>query len=113
MTRPDFDAALAAFVALAQEQNDEYHAANFPALKSDLLTAEPGRRYVRVVKTNRNADGSLAQYGRSVFCFVDMTSGDVLEAASWKTPAKHARGNIFAEDKGIGGVSAIGGRYLR
>ncbi len=71
------------------------------------LSAEMGRRYVRIVKTLYRDPTN-----RSVFCFVDTTTGNVLKAAGWKAPAKHARGNIYADDNGAGAVSAYGARYL-
>lgn len=54
--------------------------------KDPELTAEAGKKYIRVVRSD---------IGRSVYCFVDMTTGDILKPASWKAPAKHARGNIY------------------
>jgi hypothetical protein len=68
------------------------------------ITLERGKRYVRVVRESRES--------RSVHSFVDTTNGDVLKADSWKKPAKHARGNIFAEDNGLKGVNYIGANYL-
>ena len=51
--------------------------------------------------------------GGSAYCFVDRTNGDVLKAASWKAPAKHARGNIFDDSNGLKFMSAYGAAYLR
>jgi len=65
------------------------------------LTIEPqGRKYIRI--TNN---------GGSVFCFIDKSNGDVLMAATWKAPAKHARGNIYFV--GQEGVNAYGANYLK
>jgi hypothetical protein len=50
---------------------------------------------------------------RSAWAFVDKTTGDVLKAASWKKPAKHARGNIFDEWNGLKSVGPYGPAYLR
>jgi hypothetical protein len=47
-----------------------------------------------------------------VHSFVDKSNGDVLKAASWKAPAKHARGNIYAADFGKSAISAYGANYL-
>lgn len=55
------------------------------------ITAEPGRRYIRIVKAD--ADGT----SRSVHSFLDKTTGNILKAESWKKPAKHARGNLLVE----------------
>lgn len=88
-----FDAALVAFCAKAQQMaGDRY-----------VLSVECGTRYVRVVKTIAGTSQ------RSVYCFVDRTNGDVLKAASWKAPAKHARGNIFREAH----ITPYGAAYMR
>lgn len=34
----------------------------------------------------------------SIYCFVDIETGDILKAASYKAPAKGARGNIYNPD---------------
>lgn len=54
------------------------------------LELESGRKYTRLVMTQ----GSH----RSVWGFVNNETGDILKAASWKAPAKHARGNIKDRD---------------
>lgn len=53
-----------------------------PTLRHELAEVRRGRKYAKLV-----VDGAA-------FCFVDLESGDVLKAASWKSPAKHARGNV-------------------
>lgn len=60
-----------------------------------------GRKYAKVVRG-----------GGGVYCFVDRKTGDVLKAASWKAPAKHARGSIYAADP-LAGVGPYGAAYLR
>lgn len=60
-----------------------------------------GGRYVKVI-----CDGSA-------FCFVDTESGNVLKPASWKSPAKHARGNIFDASNGLKHMGPHGPAYLR
>jgi hypothetical protein len=69
------------------------------------LELEPGLRFIRVV----HVDGSH----RSAWAFIDKATGDVLLAASWKKPAKHARGNIFDAQKGLGSLGPYGPSYLR
>jgi hypothetical protein len=95
----DINAALDAFLALAQAKVDTQYTDS--VLPAPVLTIRRGKRYAKVIRET------------SVHCFVDLTNGDVLKAASWKAPAKHARGNIFAADGGASGVSAWGGTYLR
>ena len=74
---------------------------------SEPVTTKAGRRYAKLVRSNQSGSD------RSVHCFVDLTNGDVLKAASWKAPAKHARGNIHDANNGLGGVTHHGGAYLR
>lgn len=73
----------------------------------DEVYAEYGSRYVRVMRRTPGSAGACAH------CFVDRTNGDVLKAASWKAPAKHARGNIFSPDNGLSGMGPYGAVYLR
>ncbi len=76
------------------------------AKATGVLSIDPdGRKYIRIVNT---AYGS-----RSVFCFVEATTGDVLKADGWKRPAKHARGNIFDEYNGLSRIKWTGPEYLR
>ena len=48
-----------------------------------------------------------------VHSFVEVATGNVLKAAGWKAPAKHARGNIWDDDGGASALVVTGGvRYL-
>ena len=114
-----FQTALDSFVADGQRLIDEDFARHYPALAASgrvpKLSAEvpKGQTYIRIVKN----DGSQ----KSVWAFVVATdvatkslrfiAGDVAKPASWKTPAKHARGNILASDNGLTYVSAYGPAY--
>jgi hypothetical protein len=42
-----------------------------------------------------------------------MANGDLLKAAGWNSPAKHARGNIFEMNSWKGSFSPYGPTYLR
>jgi hypothetical protein len=100
----DIQAALTKFVDSVQVMQDEYMGKNFPSLGRELITVERGKRYAKLVCASAGA--------RYVYCFVDLTNGDILKAATWKAPAKHARGNILADDP-ISAVNAHGANYLR
>lgn len=97
----NFADRLCSFLQLAQTKIDEHYKTNFPALTPDNLTVHEGKKFVKVVK------------GGSVYCFINKQTGDVLKAASWNAPAKHARGNIFNDDFGMNGITVWGGTYLR
>jgi hypothetical protein len=83
----DFEEALANYVKLAQARTKER---TYSDGKAITLTTSPRRskRYVRVYEKSEGC----------VFAFIDISNGDVLYPASWSKPAKHARGNIFADD---------------
>lgn len=36
-----------------------------------------------------------------VFCFIDMTNGDLYKAETWHRPAKGVRGNIYQEKRPV------------
>ena len=66
------------------------------------------QRYIFVFQ---NRTGPMG--GSSAWAFVDIKTGDVLKPASWKAPAKHARGNIFDKSNGLGSIGPYGPAYLR
>lgn len=66
------------------------------------ITVMKGRKYDRIV-----SNGSQ----RTVHSFVNRETGEVLKAASWKAPAKHARGTIYGDADGYG-VTWTGANYL-
>lgn len=97
------ETALQNFVAMAQAMILAHHERYFSGMTPPTLSVERGRKYAKIVRT---------EYGsRSVYCFVELSTGNVLKAASWKAPAKHARGNIFAPNP-IAGVNEYGANYL-
>jgi len=62
--------------------------------------------------------------GDSVYCFIAIGDsntkslgyikmGDLLKPASWKTPAKHARGNIFDKASWENAFNQYGMNYLK
>ena len=103
----DFETRLKSFVAGCQKIIDDQFEANYSNLVPPKLSIDPkGKKFTRIVRKN-DSD----HYG-AVFCFVDKTNGDVLKAATWKAPAKHARGNIFADDNGLSNIRWTGPAYL-
>lgn len=107
MDQEKFEAALATFINGCQRIHTRHMNREYPSLTPDIIVATLGKRYARVVRREAGRPGGSAH------CFVDMTNGDVLKAASWKAPAKHARGNIFDEHNGLGSMGEYGPAYLR
>lgn len=71
------------------------------------LSIERGKRYAKIVRTTNGHNS------RSVHCFIDLTNGNVLKAATWKAPAKHARGNLNDASGGLSCMGPYGAAYLR
>ena len=94
-----------AFVDRCQAIIDRYMQERFPTLARETLSIDPGHRYYKIVK--------VAHGQRSVYAFIDSTNGDVLKPATWRAPAKHARGNLFDEKQGMGWMGPYGPAYLR
>lgn len=88
---PTFFKGVVAMLNEHQQKHQQY---------KEILLSE-GSRYSKIT------------VGTSVWCFVDKTNGDVLKPASWKAPAKHARGNIFDEHNGLKYLTPYGPAYLR
>ena len=97
---------LESFVAGVQDLVDDFDR-HYP-VKIEIRDAS--RKYIGIDDIEIDHHGT----NRSVFCFIasedgntktlgPIKRGDVLKAASYKTPAKHARGNIFDEWNGLRG----------
>lgn len=73
-----------------------------------ILEVDTGRKYWRLWRIGKGTH--YAQ--KSAYCFVDQTNGNILMPATWKKPAKHARGNIFDMDNGIENCGLFGVAYM-
>jgi hypothetical protein len=81
------DADLVKFCGEALAIRKAFYDKHFPGQNAGEITFEKGRRNARIVISGR------AQ--RSVYCFIDLTNGNILKAAGWKAPAPNGvRGNI-------------------
>lgn len=86
--------------------------ANYPVLWKDhryqtLIVEHVGQKYIKIITVGGNGTS------RSVYCFLDY-AGRIYKAASWKAPAKWARGSIFDPDFGWGtALGPYGAAYLR
>lgn len=98
-----FDKAFDGFMENVEKVFDEYWTSmGFTRILKPTFEIAEGRRYIKVVRVDNQ---------RSVHLFVDKTNGNILKAASWKSPAKGARGNIFNEDNGFGALTPHGAKY--
>lgn len=74
-------------------------------INPDIYVSNNGPKYVRI-----NVSG-MANGNGYVYCFIEKSTGDVLKAATYYKPAKHARGNIY--EIGNEGVEKYGAKYLK
>ena len=100
-TQAEFNANLHQYVEGCQVYIDH-------AKVAETLTISMGRRYAKLIA--KRTDGGS---GSRVFAFIDMNTGDILKPANWKTPAMHARGNIFDADFGLSRTQWTGPEYLK
>jgi hypothetical protein len=102
------------WLAGANKVLEDHRQANFSKLPKEILVASEGGRYIKVSRVSENVDPVTRRpIVNSAYGFIDRTNGDVLMAASWRAPAKHARGNIFSNDNGLPCVGPYGIAYLR
>lgn len=106
-TPQEFDKALKSFLKGAQAKIDDNYKIHYQNLKPDKLVAKEGPRYIKIV--TKHMSGS----GESAWAFIDKGTGQIYKPASWKAPAKHARGSIFDQDNGMRSITAYGPHYLR
>jgi hypothetical protein len=109
MAHPQFDEAMIPFLAGAEAKIADY-IAQYSHIERSWLEVEKGRRYAKVVVYSKDRG---REAGRDhTYCFIDMDSGDILKAGGPSGPQdQHPRGNIFAPDHGVSGVTWYGAAY--
>jgi hypothetical protein len=96
-----FDTALQAYVDGCKAIEAAYRERHYPNNTPREWRVDRLQKRVRIVSDN------------SAHSFVDCATGDVLKAAGWKVPAKHARGNIYDADHSLRLMGPYGPTYLR
>jgi len=94
-----FDETLNEFFIKLRERDNKYMTEKFENLGLNDWDISFGRKFVKITR------------GSSVYAFIDISNGDILKPASWRAPAKHARGNIFNDDPLVG-TDIYGPRYI-
>lgn len=106
----DFETKLASFVAGLTPILCPAAEANPRLIRT--VEVERGKKNIRIVRQCKVADtGDTVE--RSAYAFIDIATGGVYKPDGWKRPAKHARGNIFDENNGLGCCGRFGVAYLR
>ena len=89
------------FIEALDQKRTIYYQRTFPTLTAPKLVMTQGKKYAKIYEPKGG-----------VYCFVDLTNGDILKAAGWSKPAKHARGNINDPDP-TAKCGPYGPEYLR
>ena len=97
------------FASRVQEVVNKHFKERFPNLTVPTISVKFGRKYAKIIKEQKGPRGAGQ---RSVYGFVDAHTGDLYKAASWRAPAKHIRGSIFADDGGMSSCTPYGIVYL-
>ena len=104
------------FVSLLQDlYNHEFSIRYQNLVPSRIDAMAGGSKYRRITCTQQNKDhntGAITDGQRSVYCFIDMSNGDILKADGWAKPAKGARGNIFNVNCDVGFRADMNGAGL-
>lgn len=107
----NFDAALAAFVAHANQLQADWKVemtgqGGNPTLPRDTIDFSTGKKFVKVFRCNYGDPKA-----RSSYCMVEIATGNVFKNAGWGVAAKGVRGNIFTPENY--GVTKYGAVYNR
>jgi len=82
----------------------------------------PKGRYIRInilerkwTDWNNHSKGELLREYLTprIHTFIDKLTGDILKPASWKAPARHARGNLYDPHNGLSRITEYGPEYLK
>lgn len=99
----NFEVSFANFLTKLQAMRAAYYQKTFSNLTVPTLEIKRGSKFLRVFSNN----GTQSH----CYCFVELATGDIYKPATYKAPAKHARGNIYGEDP-LQGCNPHGIEYL-
>lgn len=99
-TSDEFRNRLSQLIRVLNVEFEAYYSKRFKNLDIPVVKIDLGTRYIKL----KHQDG--------IYCFIDATNGDILKAATWRAPAKHARGNIYKVDW-LESFGPYGTKYLR
>lgn len=102
----NIEKAVKIYVKGVQQIIDDIYKKQYSNLKSPEITFKKGGRYIKIIKTERSGSGT------SVHSFIDAKEGpefgNIYKPASWKAPAKGARGNVFSTQNGLEAIGKSG-----
>ena len=99
----DMDSAVQEWLIGAQRIADNYwKKMGYKEFMRPVLSFKKGPKYYKIIRQDTQ---------KSVFAFISKETGDIFKPASWSSPAKGARGNLFDRDKGLGRITPYGPEY--
>lgn len=95
-----YENRLKQFINVVQRFIDEEYKKNFNNLIPPTLVVREGMKFDKIVVANASHPKGESVWGfvaKSDFIFKGtmLNTGDLMKAATWSAPAKHARANIF------------------
>ena len=110
-----FEDALESFRATAEGILRAYFARNnFTFATPNIEIKRGGRKFIKLIRTESDPETGENRGQTFVHSFVEVETGQIFKAASFKAPAKHARGNIYSDDHGAHALTDDAHvRYLR
>jgi hypothetical protein len=109
-----FENALEAFRATAEGILRAHFARNEFTFAVPHIEIGGGRKYIKLIRTESDPATGEKRGQTFVHSFVEVATGNILKAATFKAPAKHARGNIYSDDHGAHALDdAAHVKYLR
>lgn len=96
-----FDLALIKYVRAINEKYSQYMKSTYPSspFKGETFEVTDGKQFAKINRCRGgkacSAYGFIAKYDNETKGLGKVRCGDLLRAASWSSPAKHARGNIL------------------
>lgn len=107
VTTPEFVSFYNAVIARVTE----HYQTHYKVLPVPEFRIEPGSKFIRIV-VGGSVHAFVAREDSTTKALGNVQAGDVMKAATYRAPAKHARGNIFDTANGSGRMTASGPEYL-
>jgi hypothetical protein len=111
-SKPEIFDAVERWMSEVQDLLTVHYTERFPTLDIPKVISAGGTKYLKIQL--KSVGGSIDQPRDSfrAFAFINLENGDLLKPATWKAPAKHARGNLFDEHGGMKWVTPYGMAYM-
>lgn len=92
-SNPVLVSSVNAFVEEVNTMIEDYYSTRLTSLTPKKLSVSEGSKFVKLICDN-SVWGFISKYD-GMFQGTPVKVGDLMKAAGWRTPAKHARGNIM------------------